>query len=339
MKGIVTMSSHDYNRYRVPVSGGDLSVGVWEPVSVGPGRIPTVCFIHGITSNHLFFAGLVPSLPGVRIIGPDLRGRADSRNLDGPFGMKAHAADVVTVIDRFADPGPVLLVGHSMGGFVAMTIAGFAEDVDRYHAPILIDGGLPLPIPGAEAGSADGEEPDDGALDELTTSHLDTDDLIAAVLGPAAERLSMEFASVEEYLGFFAAHPAFVDGLDTVATESFVYDLAAKEDHAFQPSTSVEAMQADSADMYTGEDYPEALHRVMSSPARQSDVVFLYAERDLLAAEPGLYPQSYVAELLRTWPKMTATEVPGTNHYDILLSRTGLDACALALTTALENRS
>lgn len=74
------MSSHDYNRYRVDVPGGQLSVGVWEPVASGPGRVPTVCVIHGITSNHLFFAGLVSALPGVRIIGPDLRGRADSRD-------------------------------------------------------------------------------------------------------------------------------------------------------------------------------------------------------------------------------------------------------------------
>ncbi|MDN6379695.1 MAG: alpha/beta hydrolase, partial [Brevibacterium aurantiacum] len=113
MKGTVTMSSHDYNRYRVSVSGGELSVGVWEPVAFEPGRVPTVCVIHGITSNHLFFAGLVSALPGVRIIGPDLRGRADSHLLGPPFGMQAHAEDVLTAIDTFAAPGPVPLVGHS----------------------------------------------------------------------------------------------------------------------------------------------------------------------------------------------------------------------------------
>ncbi|WP_101644489.1 alpha/beta fold hydrolase [Brevibacterium antiquum] len=336
MKGTVTMSSHDYNRYRVSVSGGELSVGVWEPVAYGPGRVPTVCVIHGITSNHLFFAGLASALPGVRIIGPDLRGRADSRLLGGPFGMKAHAEDVLVAIDTFAEPGPVTLAGHSMGGFVAMTVAGMgagvgsdAEVADRFHGPVLIDGGLPLPVPPAGGDEAT-EAPDD-----LNDHDLETDDLIAAVLGPAAERLSMSFASVEEYLAFFAAHPAFVDGLDTVATESFVYDLAAKDDHSFQPSTSIEAMQADAADMYSGGAYQNALDQIMSSQRRQSEVTFLFAERDLVASEPGLYPPELVASYRQRWEDLTIVEVPGTNHYDILLTETGIDACAEAVTARL----
>lgn len=330
------MSSHDYNRYRVSVTGGELSVGVWEPVASGPGRVPTVCVTHGITSNHLFFAGLVSALPGVRIIGPDLRGRADSRLLGPPFGMKAHAQDVLTAIDTFAEPGPVTLVGHSMGGFVAMTLAGMgagadsgAEVADRFRGPVLIDGGLPLPVP--QAGGDEGAS----ALDDLNDHDLDTDDLIAAVLGPAAERLSMSFASVEEYLAFFAAHPAFVDGLDTVATESFVYDLAAKDDHSFQPSTSIEAMQADSADMYTGGAYQNALAQIMSSQRRRSEVTFLFAERDLVASEPGLYPPELVSSYQQRWEGLSVVEVPGTNHYDILLTETGIDACAEAVTTRL----
>ncbi|PCC48018.1 alpha/beta fold hydrolase [Brevibacterium aurantiacum] len=336
MKGTVTMSSHDYNRYRVSVSGGELSVGVWEPVAFEPGRVPTVCVIHGITSNHLFFAGLVSALPGVRIIGPDLRGRADSHLLGPPFGMKAHAEDVLTAIDTFAEPGPVTLVGHSMGGFVAMTLAGMGAGVDsdvevadRFRGPVLIDGGLPLSVP--EAGSGSGSQ----ALDDLYDQDLDTDDLIAPVLGPAAERLSMSFGSVEEYLAFFAAHPAFVDGLDTVATESFVYDLAAKDDHSFQPSTPVEAMQADFADMYSGGAYHNSLAAVMSSQRRQAEVTFLFAERDLVASEPGLYPPELVAAYRQRWEEMAVIDVPGTNHYDILLTETGIDACATAVVSRL----
>lgn len=323
------MSSHDYNRYRVDVEGGRLSVGVWEPVASEPGRVPTVCVIHGITSNHLFFAGLVSALPGVRVIGPDLRGRADSRTLPGPFGMAVHARDVRAAIDAFAPDEPVTLVGHSMGGFVAMTLAGSergddtdAEAVRRFRGPVLIDGGLPLPVEQPSGG---------GPVDDLNDEDLDTDDLIAAVLGPSAERLSMSFATVEEYLAFFAAHPAFVDGLDTVATESFVYDLAAKDDHSFQPSTSVEAMQSDSADMYTGSAYTDALEDVMGDEGRQAEVVFLYAERDLVAAEPGLYPPELVAHYAEQWPRMGIIDVQGTNHYDILLTETGVDACADAV--------
>ena len=331
------MSSHDYNRYKVAVSGGELSVGVWEPGASEPGRVPTVCVIHGITSNHLFFAGLVSALPGVRVIGPDLRGRADSCLLEGPYGMQAHAEDVLTAIETFAEDGPVTLVGHSMGGFVAMTLAGMgaganqngAEVADRFRGPVLIDGGLPLPVPGLEA------DADSDVLDDLNDHDLDTDDLIAAVLGPSAERLSMSFDTIEEYLAFFAAHPAFVDGLDTVATESFVYDLAAKDDHSFQPSTSIEAMQADSADMYSGTAYQNALAQIMDSQRRQSDVTFLFAERDLVASEPGLYPPELVDSYSKRWPSLSVIDVPGTNHYDILLTQSGIDACADAVSARL----
>lgn len=223
-----------------------------------------------------------------------------------------------------------------MGGFVAMTLAGMgadadsdAEVADRFRGPVLIDGGLPLPVPQAR-GDEGTESPD-----ELYDQDLDTDDLIAPVLGPAAERLSMSFGSVEEYLAFFAAHPAFVDGLDTVAMESFVYDLAAKDDHSFQPSTSIEAMQTDFADMYSGGAYQNGLAQIMSSQRRRSEVTFLFAERDLVASEPGLYPPELVASYQERWEGLNVVEVPGTNHYDILLTDTGIDACAEAVTARL----
>ena len=120
-----------------------------------------------------------------------------------------------------------------------------------------------------------------------------------------------------------------------MATESFVYDLAAKDDHSFQPSTSVEAMQADSADMYTGSAYREALDTVMGSDDSQAEVVFLFAERDLVAAEPGLYPPETIDDFARRWPRMDIVDVQGTNHYDILLTESGIDACAAAVTSRI----
>ena len=55
--------------------------------------------------------------------------------------------------------------------------------------------------------------------------------------------------------------------------EPLVDDLAAEDDDTFQPSTSVEAMEADSADMYQGAAYPAALAAVIeagsaAAPAR-----------------------------------------------------------------------
>ena len=50
--------------------------------------------------------------------------RARSAGLPGPYGLSAHAADVTALLDRLGADGEAgadatVLVGHSMGGFVA----------------------------------------------------------------------------------------------------------------------------------------------------------------------------------------------------------------------------
>src|SRR3954469_1781543 len=97
----------------VPVAGGSLRAVSWGD----PG--PTVLVAHGITANALSWAAVARALAGrVRLVAPDLRGRAGSAGLPGPFGMAAHAADVMAVADHFG-ADRVALAGHSMGGFVA----------------------------------------------------------------------------------------------------------------------------------------------------------------------------------------------------------------------------
>ncbi|MFF2352724.1 alpha/beta hydrolase [Kitasatospora sp. NPDC058115] len=314
-------ASHAYRRARVEVAGGRSTVGVWEPVAPPPGPVPTVCAIHGITSNHLFLAGLVAALPGVRVIAPDLRGRAGSRHLGAPYGMRAHARDVLAAVEALAGPGEVTLVGHSLGGFVAMTLAGLADGdlavaEHRFRGLVLVDGGLPRPPRPPRA--ADAADPADRP----------------AAVGPAA-RLSMVFDGVEEYLDFFRAHPAFADGVDPVAAESFRYDLVADDAGGFRASTAVEAMQADSDDVYGAPDFGRGVERVMGDPARRRDVHLIVAEGDLVAARPGLHPAGILADYRRRWPGVRITEVAGTNHYDILLAGRGIRVCAEAVLAAL----
>ncbi|GAA1389594.1 hypothetical protein GCM10009639_17390 [Kitasatospora putterlickiae] len=314
----MTAASHAYRRARVEVAGGRSTVGVWEPSAPPPGPVPTVCAIHGITSNHLFLAGLAAALPGVRVIAPDLRGRAGSRHLGAPYGMRAHAEDVLAAVRAFAEPGEVTLVGHSLGGFVAMTLAGLAAEdpaaaEHRFRGLVLIDGGLPRPPRPVRA--------------------ADADNLLAAV-GPEA-RLSMAFDGADAYLDFFRAHPAFAGGVGPVAGESFRYDLVADGDGGFRASTSVEAMRADSDDVYGAPDFGLGVERVMADPARRRDVHLIVAEGDLVAARPGLYTAGILDGYRRRWPGVRITEVADTNHYDILLSGHGIHACADAVLATL----
>jgi pimeloyl-ACP methyl ester carboxylesterase len=88
--------------------------------TIGDGE-PTLVLLHGAGANGAVFRPLVHALadwPG-RIIIPDLRGHGRSPHARH-YGMAHHAADVA---DLMAPRAHVHLVGHSMGGAVALVLA------------------------------------------------------------------------------------------------------------------------------------------------------------------------------------------------------------------------
>ena len=88
------MSGPGMDHVTVPVAGGDLFVARW-------GSGPPVLAVHGITGSHAAWPWVADRLAGaVSLIAPDLRGRGASNGLPGPFGMAAHAADLVAVLDH-----------------------------------------------------------------------------------------------------------------------------------------------------------------------------------------------------------------------------------------------
>jgi 3-oxoadipate enol-lactonase len=65
------------------------------------------------------------------VVVPDLRGAGSSSIPDGPYLMERHAADVAILLDALGAER-VALVGHSMGGYVALAFARmFTERVTR----------------------------------------------------------------------------------------------------------------------------------------------------------------------------------------------------------------
>jgi lipase len=283
----------DYATGTVPVTGGELTVGIWNPDATGD----TVVALHGITASHLAWQAVAARLPAVRVIAPDLRGRGRSNSLPGPYGMDSHADDVAAVLDRFQLHRP-LLAGHSMGAFVAMQMV--RRHPDRVGGVVLIDGGLPL-----ETSAQSPEE----AL---------------ALLGPAAQRLSMTFPSRGAYREFWRRHPAFADDW-TAATEAYVdYDLDGAEPD-LRPATRAAAMLEDSL-WLAGDDtwLPDV-------NAWGGAIPFLVAPRGLLDEPVGLYPQEAVESWSSQLPGLTVTNVAGVNHYTILMSDRGAGAVSAAI--------
>ena len=120
-----------------------------EPARGAVGRRATRCVVaaHGITGNHRSWQGVARALDDdVTLIAPDLRGRGRSADLPGPFGMRAHAADLVAVLDHL-ELDQAVLAGHSMGAYVAAVAA--TTDPDRWRRVVLVDGGVPLRCPTA----------------------------------------------------------------------------------------------------------------------------------------------------------------------------------------------
>ncbi|MEQ8696069.1 MAG: alpha/beta hydrolase [Bauldia litoralis] len=97
---------------------------------------PTLVLLHGLGANGAVWEGLKPLVdkhwPG-RWLNLDLRGHGRSGHA-GPYGYGSYAADVAAAIG--GQDESVTVIGHSMGGVVAMALATgwFGVSVDRVLA-------------------------------------------------------------------------------------------------------------------------------------------------------------------------------------------------------------
>ena len=305
------MSQPFHTDLAVPVAGGSLHVGVAGAPPGTPGT-PIVLAVHGITGSHRSWAPVARHLgDAVTVLAPDLRGRGASSGLGGPFGMAAHVDDLLAVLDHVGCTRAVV-AGHSMGGYVVARLAATAPD--RLSAAVLVDGGLPLPVP-----------PD-----------IDADVLLAAVLGPSLARLQMTFPSVEAYRDFWRAHPAFAAAPWTGDVTDYIdYDLAPSGgsrrpdrgdtprppgpergpagETLYRSRVSDTAVRADGRDLLDGDGAQKVLHS-LADPC-----VLLWAARGIQNEDRPLLPADTIADARALLPHLVVIEVPDTNHYLILL--------------------
>ncbi len=121
---------------RVPAEPLSLAALVW-----GRAGDPTMVALHGNGAHAHWWDPLIPSLvPGWRVIAPDLRGHGLSDRAEPPaYRVGDFAGDLTAVLGALA-PGRIVLVGHSMGGRVALWYA--SEHPERVRALVLIDSRL-----------------------------------------------------------------------------------------------------------------------------------------------------------------------------------------------------
>ncbi|MGZ4438123.1 MAG: alpha/beta hydrolase [Nocardioidaceae bacterium] len=284
------MSAPVYATLTVPTEGGELYAGRWTRDDA-----PVAIAVHGVTANHLCWSA-VAERTSCTLVAPDLRGRGRSNRLVGPAGMERHADDLRDLLDGLGLERAVL-VGHSMGGFVT---AAFADrHPDRCAGVVLVDGGLPLP------GPPPGTTPEEA---------------LAAVIGPAAQRLTMTFPTPQDYRDFWRPHPALGQSWSPALEAYFLHDL-----DGTRSSVSLDAVRDDSADLLDPETVAK---RVRSLP---DGTPFLRAPAGLMGEPGGLYPPDLVAALKRDLPGVDVRDVEGSNHYTIVFDDPGATTIARTL--------
>jgi lipase len=290
-EGVVVMAG--YEQFEVAAPGGRLAVGRW-------GSGPRVLWGgHGLTGNHRSFGALARALgPQFTLITPDLRGRAGSAALGGPYGLAAHAADAVAVLDHLG-LDRVEFVGHAVGGYVAAEVAvGYPDRVARL---LLLDGGLPF-------------APD---LDPGT----DLREVAIASVNPG--RLDRRFPSAQAYLDSWRAHPSVGPYWNDVFEQTYRYDLTGGPDD-LHPSSDKEAVTVDCMDQ---------IGHSAATAAKLTNVpiTFLWASHGLADQTPGLYTEAAVEGWCERLPQVRAERAEGLNHMTLLMTDKGARLVAAAL--------
>ncbi|WP_329301981.1 alpha/beta hydrolase [Streptomyces sp. NBC_00659] len=268
----------------LPVEGGTLRV-------LRFGRGPRIALAaHGITGSGMSFRAMARHLPDEwSLFAPDLRGRGGSADTPGPYGLDRHAMDLCRLAQDVGGGRPVALTGHSMGAYTALRAAALRPAL--FDRLLLVDGGLPLPVPPG----------------------TDLDAVLDTTLGPALARLGRTYETDAAYVDFFRAHPALGPHWNADIETYVRYDVTGPRG-ARRSKVREEAVRHDGRDLLTSADLFAAGLTGLGVP-----VLLLHASLGLLGQEPPMLEASVVARWTGGPVNLPAELVEGSNHYTILL--------------------
>lgn len=136
----------------------------------GPEDAPPLVLLHALGTDGALFDPLIPLLPGLRILRPDLRGHGLSDVPAPPYTMGALIRDVERLMDHTGMKDAVVL-GVSLGGLIAQGLA--VKRLDLVRAMVLSNTAARIGSPAMWADraaqiAATGLEPyADGAMERM----------------------------------------------------------------------------------------------------------------------------------------------------------------------------
>jgi lipase len=199
-------------------------------------------------------------------------------------GIAAHVADLIAVLNHVGAPSAVL-VGHSMGAYVAERLAG--EHPERAAGVVLLDSGLPFFRAGV------------------------SDEIVGVGVGRAILPLAITFPSADQAVQAWRRHPAMAEDWDEDIEAYIRYNLV-ERGGSFRLGASAVAVRTDATETTVDDANGTALERVCAP------VHLLRAERGLFNDGPVI-PEEKLREFAAAYPSVRIEEVAGTNHYTLVL--------------------
>jgi lipase len=143
----------------------------------GPSGPVQMLAIHGLTGHGQRWQKLASSLPEITVAAPDLLGHGRS-SWAAPWSIDANISALATLLDDEAQ-APVLVVGHSFGGAVAMHLAAARPDqvagLLLLDPAVGLDGSWMCEIAEAMLSSPDYPDAAEARMEKATGSWADVD--------------------------------------------------------------------------------------------------------------------------------------------------------------------
>lgn len=277
---------------RVKGDGIGIQLAVWE----GEGR--HILCVHGLTANCRCWDVMASGLtPAHSILALDLRGRGLTDKPSTGYSLQHHRRDIYCLLNDL-DLKQVILMGHSLGAYVALDFA--AAFPDRAEKIVLVDGGGDLP--------------------------QDQWDKIDLAIKPSLARLGQVFPSFEAYIENLKQVPVLQPWSQEIENY-FRYESEEVEggvrsrihrDHILEEKQNVQ--QAAPSGYY---------------PKLNCPVLILRATDGILSPDDLVLPEAVADSMISEIADARRVDIQGTNHYSILFQPNGQRD--LAILKFLEN--
>jgi pimeloyl-ACP methyl ester carboxylesterase len=261
---------------RVKGDGVEIQLAVWE----GEGE-DIVC-VHGLTANCRCWDEMASCLtPAHTFLAMDLRGRGLSDKPAGGYSIAHHVHDIVGMLDDCGLKQAVLM-GHSLGGYIAMAFA--ANYPERTQKIILIDAG-----------------------GQLTGEQWDKVDL---AIKPSLERLGRVFPSFENYVALLKMAPILQPW--TSAIEAYFRYESEEVEGGVRSRIHPDHIQEEIRNLRQA--VPSDFYPKVTCP-----VLILRSTDGILSRDDLVLPETAAEKMVSEMANAQCVDVAGTNHYSIVL--------------------